>query len=446
MNKCLVIGGGIAGLTASAYLANKGFSVELIEASPKLGGRAYSFLHKESNTYLDNGQHLMMGCYRETLKFLSLIHATEMIEIQENLSVNFLSEDFQIHSLNSNRFFYPLNLLNVILNYSAVSFSERLSIIRFFFKIPFLAQHDLEKLSVEKLLIREKQNENVRKAFWEIICVGALNTSLHKASAKIFTSVLKEIFLKGKHGSKIILPKASLNEIFCMPAIKFIESNNGRIFLSERANNFIIERNKIIEVVTNRRSIKNLNFVVCTVPAFSLKSILKNSRIIDQLSSQCYRHSEEFFNDSFEPEYSSILNVHIWLKKNRYSNKFFALIGSKIHWVFSHNTYITCVTSDANELMKYDNKQIMEIIYSELKRYLRIKKEDVTSYLVIKEKRATFIPSNEALNHRPSTSTSIKNLFLAGDWVNTGLPSTIESAVKSGRMAAEILLQKRQLS
>ena len=207
MKKCLVIGGGFAGLTASAYLVNAGFTVELIEASPKLGGRAYSFCHKETDTIIDNGQHIMMGCYHETMKFLSLIGALDKVQVQDKLNVNFLKPGFELHQLEASSIPYPFNLLSAMLKFSAITFRERMVILRFFLKLPFLAQHDLIKMSVDELLIKENQNGNVRKAFWEIICIGALNTNLKKASAKIFVDILIEIFLKEIPAQKLYCPE-----------------------------------------------------------------------------------------------------------------------------------------------------------------------------------------------------------------------------------------------
>ena len=277
MKKCLVIGGGFAGLTASSYLVNSGFQIKLIEASPKLGGRAYSFIHKPTNTRIDNGQHIMMGCYNETLKFLELIGASDKIEIQDRLSVNFLKPGFERHQLKASSLLYPFNLLSAIYNYSVISLLERLAVLRFFLKLPFFSHRDLSKMSVDDLLIRENQNENVKKAFWEILCVGALNTNLQKASAKVFIDILKEIFLKGSLGSKIILPKTSLSEMYCEPAKQFIEKKGGRIFLSERVEEIVVEKNKAVEVRTDRRSITDFDFVICAVPHYALERIVRSS-------------------------------------------------------------------------------------------------------------------------------------------------------------------------
>jgi len=472
MKKCLVIGGGFAGLSASAYLVNSGFDVELIEASPKLGGRAYSFLHKETNTIIDNGQHIMMGCYDDTMSFLAMIGVLDKVQVQqevqvkvqEKLNVNFLKPGFELHQLRASSLPYPFNLQSAIINYSAITFRERLSILRFFLKLPFLAQRDLLKMTVDELLTKENQNENVRKAFWEVICVGALNTNLKNASAKIFVDILKEIFLKGSSGSKIILPRSSLSEMYCEPARQFIEGKGGRISLSERVEEIKADRGKAVEVISNNRSITDFDIVICAVPHYALENIinlafLNNHSEINSESKANHLYEEQMLKQSalgglhdrsrpniqsFSPQYSSILNVHVWLteakKGNRFNEDFYALIDSKLHWVFIHDSHLTCVISDADYLMNLSDEEIMNMICSELEKYLSIKKNVIQNYFFIKEKRATFIPSNKILNNRPNIETGIKNLFLAGDWVNTGLPSTIESAVRSGRLAAEFIV------
>lgn len=431
MKKCLVIGGGFAGLSASAHLSNAGYNVELIEASPKLGGRAFSFIHKQTNAIIDNGQHIMMGCYNETLKFLKLINALDKITVQENLRVNFLKTNFELHELKASSSFYPFNLLSAILNYSAITFRERLSILCFFLKLPLFAQRDLSKMSVDNLLMKENQNENVKKAFWAIICVGALNTNLKKASAKVFVDILKEIFLKGSFGSKIILPRTSLSEMYCEPARQFIETRNGKIVLSERVEEIKVEKRKAVEIRTDKRRISDSEFVVCAIPFYAAQKILPFLNLGD-----------------FNPQYSSILNVHVWLaeakKENNLDKNFYALIGSKLHWVFRHDSHITCVISDAGYLLNLTDDELMKMITEELGKYMNITANDIKDYFIIKEKRATFIPSNEILNNRPNTETEVKNLFLAGDWVNTGLPSTIESAVKSGKVATEAVVRMRR--
>jgi protoporphyrinogen oxidase len=138
MKKCIVIGGGFAGLTSAAYLSKAGIKVELLEASPKLGGRAYSFIDKDSGSTIDNGQHIMMGCYKETLKFFRLIKADKNLIYQKRLEVNFVKENFNVVPLESHSAPYPLNLILALLKYKALSINDRFLLLKFFLKLSFV--------------------------------------------------------------------------------------------------------------------------------------------------------------------------------------------------------------------------------------------------------------------------------------------------------------------
>ena len=424
MKKCIVIGGGFAGLTAAAYLSNSGFQVELLEASPKLGGRAYSFKDNETGSIIDNGQHIMMGCYHDTLKFIRMIGAEKNFLFQKGLEVNFLNADSELIKLKSFPFPYPFNLLFGLLNFKALSFSDRIRFLRFFLKLPFISLEKLNELTVYDWLIKENQNEKIRKAFWEILSVGALNTNIKKASALTFAIILKEIFLKGTKSATIVLPKHGLSESYCKNAVDFIQKKNGIINLLESAEKLVISGEKVIEIETSKRKITDFEFVVSAVPFYSIK------KIVPQLN----------FQNQFELSYSSILSVHIWSKENKLKENFYGLINSPVHWIFNHQDHYTIVISDANELIEKTKEEIFDIVTAQLEKFVKIKRSEIISYKIIKEKRATFIPSKEILFNRPDSKTEFKNLFLAGDGINTNLPSTIESAVKSGRAAADLII------
>ncbi len=126
MPEYIVIGGGFAGLSAAVHLSSKGKRVELLEASQKLGGRAYSFTDKLTNTVIDNGQHIMMGCYKDTLNFFKMIGADDNLFHQEKLNVNFLLPHFKLAPLEVSSKLYPFNLLFGLLNYRAISFKNRI--------------------------------------------------------------------------------------------------------------------------------------------------------------------------------------------------------------------------------------------------------------------------------------------------------------------------------
>jgi uncharacterized protein with NAD-binding domain and iron-sulfur cluster len=131
----------------------------------------------------------------------------------------------------------------------------------------------------------------------------------------------------------------------------------------------------------------------------------------------------------------------LWLRENPLDLTFYGLINSPVHWIFNHGSHVTLVISDANKYLNSSKEEIIEMVSIELDKFVGIKKRDIKFSRVIKEKRSTFIPSREIINRRPQTVTQIENFFLSGDWTDTGLPSTIESAVKSGKTAAEKIIK-----
>lgn len=429
MRSCIIIGGGIAGLASAANITKQKIKVTLLESSPKLGGRAYSFTDKKTNDILDNGQHILMGCYSDTIKFLRLIGAEDNFVYQKRLTVNFLKSGFELFKLEAGPLFYPFNLLTGLLNFNAINLRDRLSLIRFMIKLPFTSNQKLIKRSVREWLIEEKQSNNATSSFWEIIAIGALNTNIDKASAFMFREILMKIFFNGSFASTIIIPKYGLTESYVNDAKNYIENNGGEIRTSYPVKQFDIVNNKIIAIKTAEETIKDFDYVISAVPFYAFNKI----------------YPELFLDDDIDLEYSSILNVHIWLKNNPLNEQFYGLINSPVHWIFNKGTHINLVISDADYLIDKSSEEIYRMCVDELINYTEIKESDILNYKVLKEKRATFIPSNKIIYSRPSSKTKISNLFLAGDWTDTGLPSTIESAVKSGRVAAELILAECQM-
>jgi hydroxysqualene dehydroxylase len=421
MKKCLVIGGGIAGLTATSILSSKKYSVTLLEASPKLGGRTYSFNDLETETIIDNGQHILMGCYKDTLSFLKLISAENNFIYQKNLKINFLTQDKKDHILNADKLFYPINLLYAIINYNVLTFNEKLSFIGFVLKLPFQSKKSLKSISVFDWLERNNQTENAIKMFWEILCVGALNTDIHKASSRVFHTILMKIFFTGNFSSTIIIPKFGLSESIVKPSEEFIKKNGGKINASESVNEIVIANGNIIELKTDKSSYKDFDFVISTIPLFSLV------KIIDPVQ----------LDINLNLTYSTILNIHIWIDNLLLAEKFYGLLNSPLHWIFVKDNHVNIVISNADYLVEKSKEEVFGFAVDELKKFIDIDFNKIKKYKIIKEKRATFIPAKEVLEARPNSKTNYKNLFLAGDWTNTDLPSTIESAAKSGRIAAE---------
>ena len=424
MKKCVVIGGGIAGLTSAVYLSKSGINVELIESSNKLGGRAYSFKDPATGSIIDNGQHILMGCYKETLKFLRLINAEDNLIYQDRLSIPFLNNNSEIFKLEATKLFYPLNLLMGLLNYNALRIEDKVTLIVFFIKLAFSNINKLKDITVERWLFKEKQSENLRKSFWEIICVGALNSSTKNASAELFASILKKMFLQGNESATLIIPKFGLSETYSKPAQKFLLNNEASISFSENVLELIIVDNSVKKIITSKREIEDFDYLISAIPLPALKKFYTDNKLA-----------------KIDFENSCIVTIHLWLKENPLSEKFYGLIDSPIHWIFNHGDHITLVISDANHLVNIDKNEIYKMCEDELNKYANITEGNISAYKIIKEKRATFIPSSDVLSKRPGVKTNVYNLFLAGDWTDTGLPATLEGAVQSGKIAAELVIK-----
>ncbi len=429
MKHCMIIGGGFAGLSAAAYLTKQKIKVTLLESSPKLGGRAYSFTEQKSNDVVDNGQHILMGCYSDTINFLKLIGAKDNFIYQKSLQINFLTQAGKLVKLKSFTSLYPFNLLFALLNFKAITFRERLSLLKFVIKLPFISHQKLSDKNVRDWLKEEKQSDDTIKSLWEIIAVGALNTNIDKASAFMFREILMKIFFNGNFASTIILPKYGLSDAYVKNAKEYIESNGGKIKLSSSVKEFIISDNKIVGIKKADEVYKDFDYVISAIPFYAFNNI----------------YPELFLDEKIEFEYSSILNIHIWLKNNPMKEQFYGLIDSPVHWIFNKGNHINLVISDADYLIDKPAEEIYKMCVDELIKCTKLKESDYTHYKVLKEKRATFVPSNKINYIRPSSNTKIANLFLAGDWTDTGLPSTIESAVKSGRVASELILAESQM-
>ncbi|MCZ7603779.1 MAG: hydroxysqualene dehydroxylase HpnE [Melioribacteraceae bacterium] len=427
MAKIIVVGGGFAGLSASVFLSDKGHNVKLIEASPKLGGRAYSFDYNIYDTTVDNGQHIMMGCYLFTLEFLELIKSTDKIEIQPYLNIDFVARDKKKYQLSTEGVTYPFNILSALKNYDALTNLEKFQVVKLFLKIAVCNPLHYNNISTKEFLAIHHQSQNSIDTLWDIIHVGTMNCKLNESSAEIFLRILKEIFFTVDESTRIVLPKTGLSEIYIDQSAKFLTERNSSISLSEKLISINFDNDSSIarSILTNQNAYNDFDYLFIAIPPHQLEKILKESNIKFELP---------FY------EYSSILNVHLWLDQNPFTQSFYGLINSKIHWLFNHGKHITLTTSSADELIELNDEEIIDIIKKELTEYFsEFQTVRIIDKLIIKEKRATFKPTIDNCNQRKKIPHNIGNIHFVGDWTNTGFPATIEGAVKSSAISVDIL-------
>lgn len=438
MGKTIVVGGGLAGLTTAFYLSKKKQKVTLLEASPKFGGRAYSLFNPEFDDIYDNGQHVMMGCYKNTLSLINDINTNNKIEVQKALEISFVERTGKVFKLKSPKYFYPANLAIALINFKLLSFRDRLKVLGFLLDNLCCNEKDLENITVIEWLIEKKQSSESIKKLWEILIVGTLNITPEKASAQIFSEVLNEVFFSGSMASKMIIPKTGLSELFVNPIIELLQLTGNNVSHHEILREVILSKDRAKKLITSKNEYSTFDNVVLAIPPHSYEKIkFRNENEIENIIIPDFQLMMKEFN------YSTILNVHLWLSENPFKEKFYAMIDSDIHWLFNHGKHISLTTSAANSFAEISNDEIISRIYSELEKYFPIfKSKLVIAHKILKEKRATFIPDCASTRLRKKIFPGIKNICFAGDWTDTNLPATIESAVLSGRLAAEEILRK----
>ena len=420
MAKCIVIGGGLAGLSSAVFLTKDKHNVLLIEATPKLGGRAYSFLDKSTNDIIDNGQHILMGAYKNTFEFLEIIGSKKLPYYQKKLHVTYLEKNGKSFLLESPHTFYPFNLIQAVLNFKLISFNERLSILRLMSKLLFLKGDLLKTKTVLQWLKENNQTESVIERFWKLLVVSTLNTPLSEASSKMFVKVLKEIFLNGNKASTIVLPKKGLSELFSNPAVKYLKENDAEIGLSEKVIAIETDNEKVIKIKTDKRDITDFDYVISAIPFYSLQKVFPELPFLKSVTENI--------------ETSPIITIHLWLDRNILEDEFYGLIDSKIHWVYKNKNHISVVISSAEKMIDLDSGKIFNICVDELNKYFpKFHTVKVLSYKVLKEKRATFKSTPQSDEARKKIKSPYKNFIFAGDWTNTKLPATIEGAILSDK-------------
>lgn len=440
----IVLGGGMAGLAAAVKLAEAGLQPTLIEARPYLGGRVRSFVHEGTGDEIDNGQHLMMGCYTATFELLTMLGTRGHITLQRSLEVEFRDADGPADRLRaSERLPAPLSVLVGMLRLRRLSARERAGLVRVGLAMRFARPRPDESARV--YLRRLGQSERAMARLWDPIIIATLNTPPDQASAFLLVQVMRLAFLGGGESSRLALPSVGLSRLV-EPAAAFIEGRGGRVLTG-------------VTIAAIDRGPNGLRVLTREGDAFDAP------RIVLALPERGARRVLEGMDDAVAvlpavPFASSpIVSLYLWYDRPLAElPRFAALLGTNVQWMFNRRAIdarrndaapglLSCTISAAFEESRADGGEIVAVADRELRgAFPEMAGAVLVDALVVKEKQATFAatPAVEAL--RPAERTAIPGLYLAGDWTNTGLPATIEGAVRSGFAAARSLMEDVSVS
>lgn len=434
-----VIGAGIAGLSTAVFLTEKDFKVTLIEASPKLGGRAYSFFDKERNQFFDNGQHILAGWYKNTFEYLKIIGSYDKLNFQKELEVNFINTDKKVFKLKCPDELPPMNLLKGLLKFGAFGLRDKFALKNIKKLLDDKNNFESKFTNVRELLTGIKQRPNLIKYFWEPFILAVFNSKLEDVNVEIFLNVMRTGFNE-KTNSTLVIPDVNLNELLIDGAVKYFERKDVTVHLNKRVNQIMTkEGEKKIEYIILEDDEKiHSDFIVSAVPFFAFR------KLFDE---------KDYYSNNFKSELlktSSIVSVHLFFEDNIPEetipyNSFgmTGLIGTIVQWIFKRSDkHLSLVISGADDLQITDmsHEDIFKLCSKDLNQTINnFDKLKISEYKVIKEKRATFIPDYSSTEFRPAQKTNYENLFIAGDWTDTSLPATIEGAVSSAKKCTEFI-------
>jgi hydroxysqualene dehydroxylase len=444
MSLDVIIGGGFAGLAAATNLAAHGRQVLVLERRSFLGGRAYSFLDRVSGDVVDNGQHLMMGCYHSTLAFFDRIGSRNKLRFQKDATVAFLDDKGGASALRCPALPAPLHLLAGIAGLRSVPWRDRISAVR----VGLAARRingnlmSLADTTVKEWLSQLGQSELIQQRLWNPMAVATLNEQPDRASADMFVRVLHDGFLQSRSDSELVISKVGLSDLYVSDATSFIEEHGGTIRPGSDVEGIEFEPNRAVAVILRGGERLEARTVIAAIPPQSLAPLIPGSLA---QSWKGFRDLERFGN-------SPIVSINLWYERQVTDREFVGLLDSPIDWVFNKNAicvtkgprqHLALVISAAHAVSRLTREQLVDLARHEMERFFPAARETpLVHSLVVREHGATISHTPGVARLRPPQTTPIENFLVAGDWTDTGLPATIESAVRSGDKCAELILNQ----
>ncbi len=409
-----IVGGGLAGLAAAAKLGSAGFEVDLHEARPFLGGRATSFPvnpAEADSPRIDNCQHVLLRCFDALLDFYRRCGVEDKIRFYDRLY--FVRPGGIVDTLQRGPLPAPFHFTRSLLSMKMLDWSDKLSLIRCLLAIPRERRRrsDLDRITMAAWLREKKATPRSYERFWRPILVSALNEEPDRSSALPAFQVFDEGLLRSRVSYEIGIPTVPLAELYSA-AVEQRLGPHVRIHL----------RSSIERINPGSRE---ADYFISAVPFERVR------RLLPDLSLGI---------ESFE--HSPITGIHLWFDRPITELDHAILLDRRLQWLFRKSeTYYLAVVSASRDMVSMKKAEIVETARKELAEFFPGGADAALERSrVVKEVRATYSAKPGIETIRPAAHTRYFNVFLAGDWTDTGLPATMEGAVRSGYAAAEAVI------
>ena len=406
-----VVGAGLAGLAAAVRLAAAGHRVLIHEASNQAGGRCRSYHDATLGMTIDNGNHLLLSGNRAALDYLDVIGARDRLvgpAAPEFAFVDLASGERWTLRLSEGR--VPWWICDTRRRVPGTRLSE-------YFAVAPLMWAGADKtiaqvMSCDGLLYRR---------LWRPLLLAALNTDPPQASARLAGAVVRETLAAGGRACRPLIARDGLTGAFIDPALRFIEARGGSIRYGARLRALSLEDRRVgrLDFGEQTETLGPDDAVVLAVPPWIAAAVLPGLKT--------------------PTEFHAIVNAHFAVAPPAAMAPMVGVINGIVEWIFAFPDRLSVTISGADRLLDTPRDDLARDIWREVAKVAGISPE-MPRWQVIKERRATFAALPAEDRKRPDAATRFSNLVLAGDWTATGLPGTIEGAVRSGDRAAALIL------
>jgi squalene-associated FAD-dependent desaturase len=410
-----VIGAGISGLSASVRLANAGYKVHVHEATQQAGGRCRSYFDAATNLTIDNGNHLLLSGNRHARAYARSIGTEAGLVGPESAQFPFVDlstgKRWQL-DLGDGRL--PLWVFDKSRRVPDTSLSDYLA-------LSPLIWASQSKLVGDTIPCKGTLYDRLVQP----LLLAALNVDPPEGSAGLAGAIVRETLLAGGQACRPLIAREGLSAVLVEPAIKLLQDKGASVRFGHELRALGMVGNNISELKFGDDAIvlAPSDAVVMAVPPRAAASLLPGVKT--------------------PAKFRAIVNAHFRFDPPEGQPPILGVVGGLVEWLFAFPQRLSVTISNGDRLVELPREELAQAIWNDICKAAGVQ-GDLPPWQIVRERRATFEATPEQNALRPGTVTSYKNLFLAGDWTDTGLPATIEGSVRSGDRAADLVLAMRQ--
>jgi squalene-associated FAD-dependent desaturase len=438
----IVVGGGVAGMSAACALAEAGLRVKLVERRGYLGGRASSYRHPGVDEVIDNCQHVLFGCCTNLIGFYQRIGVADRIHWTSAMTM--IEPGGQRTRLASSRWLpAPLHGLPSLLTAKALTRADKKSLARAFRALMRTVPADSTE-TLGEWLTRNGQTPGAINRFWRLVIASALNADVDEIALPYAGKVIRELFLNSAAAGSMGMSTVPLSDLYSgelhSGVAQYLREHGGEVVFNASVEGAAWDEETSQWTLTTRAGDQVADFLVLALPfeaTANLLPLMPPAHGVEKLAAQIARQ-----------EHGPICSVHLWFDREITDLDHAVLLDREIHWMYNkgrlqssrktRGSYLELVVSASRKFAALSREEAIELAVRELAEFFpAVAAAKLEKAVLVKEVRATFTVPPGIDSARPGSKSPWPNCVLAGDWIATGWPSTMESAARSGHLAAE---------